>query len=317
MPAAPSTTVEPPDEPSQEPGPAAPESTLAPPEQPEPEPSPVTSQPLETETPQPDPDTDPVQDALDGTDEAIPETTVPPQPETGLTVPIVTVLGDSAALYIADGLREWGNTSRLMAVVDQSRIGCSPAGTPDSEWRSLRGNLNGGAHPMGFIEDGPCRDDVIQEGSSVVLVVDHGAVLFDHRDVDGEWVSILDPVLASDVADSYRRLVSRARDAGARVVFTTAPRLLPTPGEEASNQPQTSPERADAYNALIRALIEELNAAGGVPAVELIDTAAVLDTYGYDGAYGRSDGMHVDYDRAEAFAAEVLGPAVRALLGLE
>ncbi len=245
---------------------------------------------------------------------AAPETEAS-QPEAGFTVPIVTVLGDSAALYIADGLREWGNASRLMAVVDHSRIGCSPAGTPDSGWRFLRGNVISEAHPMGFIEDGPCRDDLIQGGSNVVLVVDHGAVLFDHKQAEGAWTSITDPELASDVADSYRQLVEKARSAGARVVFTTAPRLLPTPGEDASNQPQTDPERAEAYNTLIRSLIDELNAVEGAEPVELVDTAEVLDQYGYEGAYGRSDGMHVDYERAEAFATDVLGPALLALLG--
>jgi len=253
-------------------------------------------------------------------DDAGPATTTsvtsPPQPDDPFTVPIVTVLGDSAALYLADGLREWGNASRLMAVVDQSRIGCSPAGTPGSGWRYLRGNVNSEAHPMGFIEGGPCRDDLIQAGSNFVLVIDHGAVLFDHQNGEGAWVSILDPGLASDVADSYRRLVEKARGVGARVVFTTAPTLLPTPGEVASNQPQTSPARAEAYNTLVRDLIAELNAAEGVEAVGLIDTALVLDQYGYEGAYGRSDGMHVDYERAEAFAAEVLGPALLAELSL-
>ena len=202
-----------------------------------------------------------------------------------------------------------------MAVVDNSRIGCSPAGTPDTGWRYLRGNVTSEAHPMGFIEDGPCRDDLIQDGSNVVLVVDHGAVLFDHKQADGAWTSITDPELASDVADSYRQLVDKARAVGARVVFTTAPRLLPTPGEEAANQPQTGPERAAAYNTLIRSLIDEFNAVDG-EAVELVDTADVLDQYGYEGAYGRSDGMHVDYDRAEAFATDVLGPSLLALLGL-
>ena len=190
-------------------------------------------------------------------DTPVPATTHPvtadPQPETPVTVPIVTVLGDSAALYLADGLREWGNASRLMAVVDQSRIGCSPAGTPDSGWRYLRGNVTSEAHPMGFIEDGPCRDDLIQAGSNLVLVVDHGAVLFDHQNGEGAWVSILDSDLAFDVADSYRNLVEKARGVGARVVFTTAPTLLPTPGEDAVNQPQTSPARAQAYNTLLRA----------------------------------------------------------------
>ncbi len=241
----------------------------------------------------------------------------PSQPETTFTVPIVTVLGDSAALYIADGLRAWGSASRLMAAVDHSRIGCSPAGTPGSGWRYLRGNIDDEASPMGFLEDRACRDDFIQDGSDAVLVVDHGAVLFDHLSADGEWVSILDPALAAEVADSYRRLVVKARGVGARVMFTTAPVLLPSYDRTASEQPQTSPDRAEAYNTLLRRLVEELNTADVPQPVGLIDTAAVLDNYGYDGAFGRSDGMHLDYDRAEVFAAEVLGPAVLALLGLE
>ena len=243
--------------------------------------------------------------------------TEPLQPDATFTVPIVTVLGDSAALHIADGLREWGSASRLMAVVDHSRIGCSPAGTPGSGWRYLRGNIDDEASPMGFVEDRACRDDFIQDGSDAVLVVDHGAVLFDHLSADGEWVSILDPALAADVADSYRRLVAKARDVGARVMFTTAPVLLPSYDRTADEQPQTSPDRAEAYNTLLRRLVEEFNTADVPQPVGLIDTAAVLDNYGYDGAFGRSDGMHLDYDRAEVFAAEVLGPEVLALLGLE
>ncbi len=239
---------------------------------------------------------------------------LPASSATGLTVPVVTVLGDSAALHFADGLRQWSHAGPLMAVADHSRLGCSPAGTPGSEWRHLRASIDGEALPMGFIEDGPCRDDLIQEGSSAVLVVDHAAVLLDHRNADGEWASILDPALAFDVADSYRLLVARAGAVGARVVFTTAPRLLPTPGEDAGRQPQTSGERSEAYNALVRSLLDEFDAVDGVATVELIDTAAVLDGHGYEGPYGRSDGMHVDFVRAEVFASEVLGPALLDLL---
>ena len=61
-------------------------------------------------------------------------------------------------------------------------------------------------------------------------------------------------------------------------------------------------------------LVKDLNIDGVAP-VGLIDTALVLDQYGYHGVFGRSDGMHVDYDRAEAFAAGVLGPALLDLLG--
>lgn len=323
VPAAPSTTVErtaeQPAQPDETTAPASSETPRTPEESTEPPPE--SSVAPATSTPPSVPTSEPAAEAPEATDDAAATSTTAPatetsQSETGFTVPIVTVLGDSAALYIADGLREWGNASRLMAVVDHSRIGCSPAGTPDSGWRYLRGNVVSEAHPMGFIEDGPCRDDLIQGGSNVVLVVDHGAVLFDHKQAEGAWTSITDPELASDVADSYRQLVEKARSAGARVVFTTAPRLLPTPGKDASNQPQTDPERADAYNALVRSLIDEFNAVEGFDGVGLVDTAGVLDQYGYEGVYGRTDGMHVDYERAEAFAADVLGPALLALLGL-
>lgn len=234
--------------------------------------------------------------------------------ESAASVPVVTVLGDSVALHIADGLREWGLAGGRMAVVDNSRVGCSPVGTPGSGWQYVRDRIDGDAHALGFVDDGPCRDDLIAEGSSAVLIVDHGAVLLDHRGGSGDWTSILDPALASDVLDSYRGLVEQARSVGARVVFTTAPSLLAAPDEDPAKHPQTDPRRAAAYNSLVRGLVEELDATGDVATVGLIDTAGALDQYAYEGVYGRSDGMHLDYDRAEAFAAGVLGPALLALL---
>ena len=281
--------------------------------------------PSETPPPPSEPSPESTQDAPEGTgDTATPPTTapvtVPPQPETGLTVPIITVLGDSTAVHIADGLRQWADSTRTMAVVDHSRIGCSPAAVTGSTWHALRGQVGDEPTPSGFQPGVYCRDDYIQPGSAVVLVVDHGAVLFDHLRDDGTWASILDPDLASDVADSYRQLVANARARGVRVVFTTAPQLL-TFGDgvrrPSANQPQTSPERAEAYNALITDLVLDLNGPGEARMVELIETAPAIDESGYDGPYGRSDGMHVDYEKAEVFAADVLGPALLAMLGLD
>jgi len=240
--------------------------------------------------------------------------TVPPQPDPALPVPIITVIGDSAAIHIAHGLRHWADETRTMAVVDHSRIGCSPVAVEDSEWVAFRGELDDDPEPIGLQPDIVCRDDYIEPGSTVVLVVDHGAVLFDHLNADGSWSSILEPRFAASVADSYRRLVATSRERDIRVVFTTSPALLVFGDDEAAEQPQTDPARARAYNALIARLAAELNAAGGTPTVGLIDAAPQIDSSGYDGRYGRSDGMHVDYERAELFAAEVLGPALLALL---
>ena len=315
---APSTTAEPPAEPSAEPDETSgsePPSSLAS------DPPPPTEATVPSETaPSSDPSSESTQDAPEGTgDTATPPTTapitVPQQPETGLTVPIITVIGDSTAVHIADGLRQWADSTRAMAVVDHSRIGCSPAAVTGSTWHALRGNVGDEPTPSGFQPGVYCRDDYIQPGSAVVLVVDHGAVLFDHLRDDGTWASILDPDLASDVADSYRQLVANARARGVRVVFTTAPQLLTFGDGRSEDQPQTSPERAEAYNALITDLVLDLNGPEEAQMVELIETATAIDESGYNGLYGRSDGMHVDYEKAEVFAADVLGPALLAMLG--
>ena len=276
--------------------------------------------PPETSLPPADPSLESAHDTPEGTSEtAAPATTAPvtapPRPETGFTVPIVTVIGDSTAVHIADGLREWADTSRAMAVVDHSRIGCSPAAFPGSTWHALRGQVGDEATPSGFQPGVYCRDDYIEPGSDVVLVVDHGAVLFDHLRPDGTWASILDPDLASDVADSYRQLVANARARGVRVVFTTAPQLLTFGDGLSADQPQTSPERAEAYNRLLENLLEEFRPSDGARTVGLIDTAPALNLSEYNGPYGRSDGMHVDYERAEDFAGELLGPALLGVLG--
>ena len=316
---APSTTAEPPAEPSAEPDETAgsePPSSLAS-EPPAPTESTASS---ETSPPPTDPPSDSTQDTPEETsDTATPATTAPvtapPQPETGLTVPIITVIGDSTAVHIADGLRQWADNTRAMAVVDHSRIGCSPAAFGGSTWHALRGQVGDEATPSGFQAGVYCRDDHIEPGSAVVLVVDHGAVLFDHLRLDGTWASILDPDLASDVVDSYRQLVANARAQGVRVVFTTAPQLLTFGEGRSEDQPQTSPERAEAYNALITDLVLDLNGPEEARTVELIETATAIDESGYNGLYGRSDGMHVDYEKAEVLAADVLGPALLAMLG--
>ena len=317
-PAALSATAEPPDEPSAEPEDLAPATTSPPSDQPAPEPSPAPSVPPETSVSPSGPTSEPSQEAPDSIDEATPGTTVPvtapPQPETGFTVPIVTVLGDSVALYIAGGLRQWADANQTMAVVDRSRIACSPVGGPGSRWTRARGHAEAEPARIGWDSDGPCRDDDIEPGSTLVLVIDHGAVLFDHERPDGSWASILDEDLASDVADAYRRLVANAHASGARVAFTTAPRPLPLPGESSPRLPQAEPERARAYNALLSHLVAEFNTVGGSPTVELIDTAIELDTSGYDGRYGRADGTHLGVERADIYAAEVLGPALLELL---
>ena len=313
-----SGTDQPSDEPLETDEPSAPSELAAPVGVPEREDSETSEQPAAPDPPVPERPESPDGGVADAPGPATATTAAPvttlSRPDPALPVPIVTVIGDSAAIHIAHGLRHWADETRTMAVVDHSRIGCSPVAVEDSEWVAFRGELEDGPEPIGLQPDIVCRDDYIEPGSTVVLVVDHGAVLFDHLNADGSWSSILEPRFASSVADSYRRLVATSRERDIRVIFTTSPALLVFGDDQNANQPQTDPARARAYNTLITGLAAELNAAGGAPAVGLIDAAPQIDSSGYDGRYGRSDGMHVDYERAELFAAEVLGPALLALL---
>ena len=238
----------------------------------------------------------------------------PDVPNETLGPPIVTVLGDSTAVHVADGLRRWADSSRAMAVVERALAACSPLSTANRQWKVVR--TGDDANPRHLVEqDDPCRVNDIEPGSDIVLVVDHAMALVDHQRPDGSWASILDEDLSADLADSYRELGSLARRMGARLVLSTAPRWLPLPDDPLPAPPPADPTRTGAYNRLVRSLVTELETDFGEHTVGLIESAPILDASGYDGPYGRSDGAHVDFDRSVAFATDFLGPALLTLAG--
>ena len=238
-----------------------------------------------------------------------PTTSAAPTPASE-TVPIVTVIGDSTAAHIAYGLRLWADSTRSMAVVDRSVAACSPVSRAEWPWRVVRVGTEGENPSDWSIQDESCRNDYIEPGSRLVLVVDHAIPQFEHRRTDGSWATMLDADLARDVEDSYRKLVENAGLVDAEVVFTVAPRLLHY--NYVGIQPD--PARGVAYNSLLQTLVEEYQPNPEGLKVSLIDTATELDASGHDGRYGRSDGFHLNFDRSEAFAVEVLGPALLDLL---
>ena len=270
-----------------------------------------TTEPEPTTTDTTAPDTEALDtEALDTAGGQLVEQVQPPQQGPG-DAPIVTVVGDSAAIHMADGLRQWGDANRAMAVVDRAVAACSPVVTADHPWRVVR--TGDDANPRNVVErEEPCRNVYIEPNSSLVLVIDHVMPLFDHLRHDGSWASILDDDLAADLLDSYRELVEDARGAGATVVFATMPRWLPGPDEPGPAPPAADPARTDAYNRIVRAVVEELAGAGpdGEPGPVVIDTAQVLDDSGYDGRYARPDGAHIDFQDSMVFASEVLGPTL-------
>ncbi len=249
------------------------------------------------------------------TDDLASSTTEPaPQPETVVTVatavPIITVIGDSSGLHIADGLRTWADANRAMAVVDHTRVGCSPLISADRPWRARRIDPEADDPIKWWIHDEPCRDDFIEPGTDLVLVVDHVNPQYEHRRVDGSWASMLDQDFAAGIEDSYRQLLANAHSVDAKVVFATAPYLLSYYEVGIDHDAR----RAEAYNSLVRSLVAEFESDTEGAVVALVDTAVELDASGHHGRYGRTDGVHLDFERSEIFAAEILGPALLELL---
>ena len=249
------------------------------------------------------------------TDDLASSTTEPaPQPETVVTVAtavsIITVIGDSSGLHIADGLRTWADANRAMAVVDHTRVGCSPLISADRPWRARRIDPEADDPIEWWIHDEPCRDDFIEPGTDLVLVVDHVNPQYEHQRVDGSWASMLDQDFAADIEDSYRKLMANAHSVDAKVVFATAPYLLSYYEVGVDHDPR----RAEAYNSLVGSLVAEFESDTEGAVVALVDTAVELDASGHHGRYGRTDGVHLDFERSEIFAAEILGPALLELL---
>ena len=271
-----------------------------------------TSAPQQTPTSAEAPDTTDTQTTPTDTATTTSLVTEPPTTTASPTVkavPIVTVLGDSTGLSIADGLRLWGDANRTMAVVDRTHPGCYPLKDeePGSVWRIVQD----GAIDLGLSPGGEgCRNYRIEPNSDLVLVVHHGTGQSERQRADGSWASVLDEDFAMGVRDYYQKLVKEARALDAKVVFASAPRLLPYYGTGA----ETDPERAGVYNSLLHALVTEIKSANGRTDVWVINTATALDVSSYEGRYGRTDGIHLDFEHTELFAAEILGPAILELL---
>ena len=267
-------------------------------------------------------------DALDATDTQTTQTdtatttslvTEPPPTTDSPTVkevPFVTVIGDSTGLSIADGLRRWADANRTMAVVDRTQAGCYPLRdkVPGSVWRvDQHANSIYGLPPAREA----CQENHIEPNSDLVLVVHHGTALFERHHADGAWLSILDEEFAMGVREFYRNLVNEVRALDAQVIFTNAPRLLPYYRESPEPDPKRAEiynSRAEIYNSLLHALVAEFDSPNRPTDVWLVDTASGLNASGFEGTYSRTDGIHLDLEGSELFAAEILGPAILEIL---
>ncbi|RMH76192.1 MAG: acyltransferase, partial [Actinomyces sp.] len=213
--------------------------------------------------------------------------------------PLIGLLGDSTAGFLAEALRARADTDHSAAVVLDGVWGCSPVMREGMSWRTVRSVRD----ELHF--DIACRSAAEDELASrepapdLVVVVDHGTVLLDHRRPDGTWASLLDADLAADLTASYTALVDAVTARGARVVLTTAP---PAAWPE---DPSSDPDRAAAYAAIVHALEDP-------PAVVVVDTAAILASH--PDLDRRPDGVHLAPD-AVAGLADLLLPRLVELAG--
>ena len=158
-----------------------------------------------------------------------------------------------------------------------------------------------------------CRVNLIEPGSSIVLVIDHAFPVVDHRHSDGSLGSILDADLVADLRGVYLDLIEQAQEVGAKVVFTTTPGILPSAPIASSEAEKTyMPLRIHAYNNLVQSITVDIESSTYAEfAPLLLDIAAPLRAYV---PALRSDGVHVDIQKSEAFATTTLGPALLSLI---
>ncbi len=218
----------------------------------------------------------------------------------GVGVPIVDVVGDSTAAVIGNALRSRADATRQAAVVLDAIWGCSPLMTGELPWRtvrSIRDELSFDVACRTVITDGVASREPAPD---LVLVVDHGTVLLDHRRPDGTWASVLDADLGADLTAAYAELADAVASRGGRLVLTTAP-PADWPGD-----PSSDPARARAYADIVTGLARR-------PDVELVDVADLLIRR--PDLDRRDDGVHLDGSAADGLAAVLLellvGPSGR------
>ncbi len=216
--------------------------------------------------------------------------------------PTVLVLGDSTGVALEPALQGW--VDRLGGVlVSASEIACSPLFTSEllDVWSTV-GVVEGDATVGVFEWFEGCRVTP-EQGTDLVLVVDHGAVMFDHYNkLTQQWTSILDPVVRTTLSGAYEGLVADAAAAGALLVFLTPPQ--PYSGLEIAQHASADPARRVAYLDLVDAL------ASLYDDVELLEVGSFIEAD--PDRYPRSDDLHLDSDvGAVNVVVDLVAPAFR------
>ena len=209
------------------------------------------------------------------------------------------VVGDSFGLSVGLGLTHYGESSGQIEVRNSAFIGC-PFG---------RGGRNNG---IGLDRDWlpECRSQderlatVSAEFRPDVVLLAGG--MWDVADRllpgSGRWTRIGEPAYDWYLALEFQHLSRLLGTAGAKVVWTTAPRWNP-------RYPEAGAGRSDRYNQVLNAAV------GGMPGVNVLDLAGWM-RYFPGGEFSpdlRTDGVHLTPQSTDVVASEFLGPWVVAI----
>jgi len=213
--------------------------------------------------------------------------TNPPPLVPGRTAPVVLVVGDSIAESVASVMTDTAAPSGVQ-VINGAMEGCGVmAGSP--------------LHYVGHEQPQPdgCDDwpqrwqDLVDTNVPDVAVLMVGRWEVVDRVVAGDWHAIGDPVFDADLAGRLEQAVQILTSRGATVVVTTAPYYLRAVPPDGGLYPEDEPSRADAFNAMVRAL-----ATRHPGQVTIADFGALLDPDGVytdevGGVRVRRDGVHL------------------------
>ncbi|MEO0492750.1 MAG: acyltransferase family protein [Actinomycetota bacterium] len=220
-------------------------------------------------------------------------TTAPPLP----TVPVaadatVMLVGDSTAYNLRDAVAGWVE-ARGGTAVSRSFPLCSPV-FDEAQYRDW-------ATGFGTMDE-PCRPRV-DDGTDLVLVVDHGLPFAEHEHVPtGDVFDITDGRLHDAIRQSYETMIAQADAVGARLLIVTPPRpLFPELLADPDGNAETD-RRMSAYRELLWELAAHTH----------VDVLDVGDRIQDDAErYPRSDGLHLDETTGAIHAVvDLIAPSV-------
>jgi len=221
----------------------------------------------------------------------------------------IVVAGDSTARATAVGLQAWAAEHPDLAQVDV-------VGAPGC------GFLRGGERREGGFKKPPAECDhwlndelpaqVSATHPDVVMMMVTTWDLVDHRWDDGDGLTPLDPVFASNLTDSYTAVTDQLLSLGAGKIALIAP---PIPNVWWGNQ--GTGQEDPARHAVLRSVIDGL-AASHPGQVSVVDLRSWFENAGLAADHDvRPDGVHIEPGAAQRIAEQFLGEKlVRVALGM-